>query len=184
MEPPILIVPGWTNSGPGHWQTLWEQAHPTWRRVEQIDWDTPDPEAWKSRLSAVVAETVARTGELPLLVGHSLGALLIPAWVDAHPDAHAAAALLVAPPDVERADIPTELAGFAPIPRTRLPFPSVLAASRSDPHLSWRRAVEFAATWGSTLHDCGAAGHLNTAAGFGTWEEGERLLTTLIQRTA
>jgi len=34
-QPPVLIVPGWTNSGPQHWQTLWEHEHPEYRRVEQ-----------------------------------------------------------------------------------------------------------------------------------------------------
>jgi predicted alpha/beta hydrolase family esterase len=184
MEPPVLIVPGWTNSGPEHWQSRWEKAHPTWRRVEQGDWDSPEPQAWLSALTAAVAETTARTGELPLLVGHSLGALLIAAWAAAQPDARAAAALLVAPPDVERSDTPSELVSFAPMPRARLPFPSVLAASRTDPYLSWNRAVEFAAAWGSSLHDCGAVGHLNTAAGFGAWPQGERLLAALMQRTA
>ena len=28
-DPPrVLIVPGWNNSGPEHWQTLWERADP------------------------------------------------------------------------------------------------------------------------------------------------------------
>ena len=38
---PVVIVPGWRNSGPGHWQTLWAQRLPVARRVEQDDWAKP-----------------------------------------------------------------------------------------------------------------------------------------------
>lgn len=38
---PALIVPGIGDSGPGHWQTIWEAQHPHWRRVEQRDWHHP-----------------------------------------------------------------------------------------------------------------------------------------------
>ncbi|MGO7423684.1 alpha/beta hydrolase, partial [Rhizobium ruizarguesonis] len=31
----ILIFPGYTNSGPGHWQSRWEAKLSTARRVEQ-----------------------------------------------------------------------------------------------------------------------------------------------------
>ena len=57
MSPPVLIVPGWTNSGSEHWQSLWQRAHPEWRRVEQADWDRPDPEAWRGALEAAVRDT-------------------------------------------------------------------------------------------------------------------------------
>lgn len=181
---PVLVVPGWTNSGPDHWQSRWLRAHPDWRRVEQRDWDLPDPAEWVAALDEAVREAGAAAGRPPVLVGHSLGALLVPAWVASRPAGRAAAALLVAPADVERADTPAELRGFAPVPLDRLPFPSVLAASRDDPYVSWERAVDFAAAWGAELHDCGAAGHLNTAAGFGPWPEGERLLASLLERAA
>ena len=36
----VLLLPGWQNSGPQHWQTLWEQRH-GYHRVEQSDWDRP-----------------------------------------------------------------------------------------------------------------------------------------------
>ena len=32
-DPAILIVPGWSGSGPSHWQTIWEREHPEYRRV-------------------------------------------------------------------------------------------------------------------------------------------------------
>ncbi|MGD7478422.1 alpha/beta hydrolase, partial [Ralstonia pseudosolanacearum] len=38
----MLTVPGLYGSGPGHWQSRWEERFPDWRRVEQDDWSTPD----------------------------------------------------------------------------------------------------------------------------------------------
>ncbi|HEV8689766.1 MAG TPA: alpha/beta hydrolase, partial [Ideonella sp.] len=26
-SPRVLLLPGWLDSGPGHWQTLWETQH-------------------------------------------------------------------------------------------------------------------------------------------------------------
>ena len=42
----IVVVPGYTNSGPDHWQTRWQRKLSTARRVEQDDWDRPVREAW------------------------------------------------------------------------------------------------------------------------------------------
>ena len=41
-EADILIVPGWLNSGPDHWQSRWERNLKTARRIEQDDWHAPD----------------------------------------------------------------------------------------------------------------------------------------------
>lgn len=37
----ILIVPGYGNSGPEHWQSRWQQRIPSARRVEQKEWAKP-----------------------------------------------------------------------------------------------------------------------------------------------
>ena len=36
----VLILPGWQNSGPEHWQSRWETLH-GFHRVDQHDWMTP-----------------------------------------------------------------------------------------------------------------------------------------------
>ena len=69
--------------------------------------------------------------------------------------------------------------GFAPIPRARLPFPTILVASRNDSFSEFARAEELARSWGSRLVDAGASGHLNGDAGFGPWPLGESLLAEL-----
>ncbi|MBS0244400.1 MAG: serine hydrolase family protein, partial [Proteobacteria bacterium] len=88
----ILIVPGWTGSGPDHWQTRWEKRLSTARRVEQADWDTPRVSDWVER---IVAEVEASTRP-PVIVAHSLGVI---ATVAAAPriGERLAGAFLVAP---------------------------------------------------------------------------------------
>ncbi|MGB7481435.1 MAG: alpha/beta fold hydrolase, partial [Burkholderiaceae bacterium] len=99
----ILLLPGLYGSGAGHWQTLWEERLPHAQRVMQRDWDAPRRAEWVEQLDAVLRET---TGPV-LLAAHSLGCATAVWWAATHGAAtHAArvrGALLVAPPDVERA---------------------------------------------------------------------------------
>ncbi|HEX2210842.1 MAG TPA: alpha/beta hydrolase [Longimicrobium sp.] len=171
----MLIIPGWTNSGPEHWQTLWERSDPhRFHGVEQRDWDTPRRRDWIATLDAAIGAEPAP----PVLVAHSLGCIAVAHWAAAHPRP-IAGALLVAPPDVERPDMPREVRDFAPVPRRPLPFRSILVASDDDEYITMDRAEHFARCWGSELVRAGRAGHINTDAGFGPWPGGERLLGNL-----
>ncbi len=173
----VLIVPGYTNSGPEHWQTLWERARPCFRRVEQVDWDHPVKSSWIDALDRAVT---AESGPV-CLVAHSLGCATVAHWAAERPHAWVRAALLVAPADVDREDFPSAVVGFRPMPLIPLPFPSVVVASSDDPYVSLERARGFAERWGSRLIEAGAKGHINTAAGFGPWPEGERILAQLLE---
>jgi len=175
MKPPVLIVPGWGDSGDAHWQTLWEKANADFQRVVQRDWLYPICAEWVQTLAA----GIRAAGGPVVLVAHSLGCLAIAhcARDDASLPIHGA--LLVAPPDVERPDFPPVLEGFAPIPRARLPFPSIVVASRDDPFSEFARAQALAEAWGSRLVDAGEQGHMNADAGLGPWPAGERLLQAL-----
>ena len=42
----FIIVPGWRDSGPGHWQSLWADRLAGAVRVQQDDWITPSRQAW------------------------------------------------------------------------------------------------------------------------------------------
>jgi predicted alpha/beta hydrolase family esterase len=164
----ILVVPGYTNSGPDHWQSRWQERLSTARRVTQDSWDQPEPEAWRDAVIAAV-QAAARP---VVLVAHSLGVV---SCVQAAPylaPGRVVGAFLVALPDVERPDTPAVLRTFAPIPREHLPFRSVLVTSRSDPYTAYDRAGEFAAAWGAELVDAGESGHLNSESGHGPWPEG------------
>lgn len=175
-EPQVLIVPGLNGSGPGHWQTLWEVAHPDWERVEQRDWTNPTVEDWVSALDGTV-----RSGRRPvILVAHSLGCITVAHWGRSCRITPVAGALLVAPANVERENRPEGVARFAPIPRSPLPFPSLLVGSENDPHSALPFARELAAAWRSRFVNAGRQGHINIASGHGPWTEGEKLLEEVL----
>jgi predicted alpha/beta hydrolase family esterase len=176
---PVLIVPGWGNSGPDHWQTLWQAEEPDWVRVQQRDWERPGAVAWLAAIDEVVSGLTLK----PVLVGHGLGAIAIVKWA-AIRKGKAAGAFLVAPVDVEAFDCLSELRPFAPIPRRAIPFPVHVVASHDDPYVSPERAKAFATSWGAAFTDIGAAGHINADSGHGPWPEGRALLEGLLARVA
>ncbi len=177
MRPPILIIPGQGNSGPGHWQSLWEANLPYASRVQMPNWDFPHRPDWVEALDAAVRRA-NETGP-PLLVAHSLGCLAVVHWADAYRrPIHGA--LLVAPPDVEAPEHREAFASFAPIPLHALPFDSRVVASSNDPYVSVARAREFADAWLSRFTEVGPRGHLNTASGHGPWALGEGLLEDML----
>jgi predicted alpha/beta hydrolase family esterase len=73
------------------------------------------------------------------------------------------------------------LHSWSPIVRERLPFPSIVAASRNDAYCSLLRASGLALAWGSRLVDCGAVGHINADSRLGDWPEGFALLQDLLK---
>lgn len=184
-EPTFLLLPGWQNSGPAHWQSLWEQHH-GYQRVEQHDWMRPLRGDWVARLQDVVLDIAQarRDGSAPriVLVAHSLGCQLVAAWAQhsglGH---HISGALLVAPGDPERAELAGVLASWSPVANRPLPFPSVLLGSHDDPYCSLERARLFAATWGARFVDCGNCGHINADSGLGMWPDGHARLMALCQ---
>jgi predicted alpha/beta hydrolase family esterase len=181
MAADVLIVPGWMNSGPEHWQTIWERDTPAYQRVTQSDWDNPRRPDWIANLDRAVEQASAPV----VFVAHSLGCIAVAAWAETASPAvrsRCAGAFLVAPADVDRPDLDPALRAWQPAPRARLPFPSLMVASHTDDYVTFSRATALAASWGSELVDAGEAGHLNTAAGYGPWPDGRRLLAEFIRR--
>ncbi|MFC4452516.1 alpha/beta hydrolase [Deinococcus sonorensis] len=176
MTPTLIIVPGLNDSGPQHWQTLWEHKYGA-ARVHQDDPDHPVPALWSQRLQEVVDAT---PGPL-VLVGHSCGVLNIVHWAGTHAvPARVLGALLVAPTDAEQADMLDEVRPYAPVPLQPLPFPALVVASENDPYSAFTRAEQMAAAWEAELVTAGEAGHINVLSGHGEWEEGEVLLAECI----
>ncbi|GKX35968.1 alpha/beta hydrolase [Hoeflea sp. WL0058] len=177
-EADILIVPGYKNSGPQHWQSRWEAKLSTARRVEQEAWSKPVCEDWMENIRKAVVEATKPV----VIVAHSLG---VAATIKTVPQiGHlVSGALLVAPPDVANPKIrPRHLQTFGPYSRDPLPFPSVVIASRDDPFCSYDVADEIAAAWGSLMMDAGEAGHINDEAGFGPWPEGLMVFARFLGR--
>ncbi|MTD56587.1 RBBP9/YdeN family alpha/beta hydrolase [Amycolatopsis pithecellobii] len=176
----MIIVPGWGGSGGDHWQSCWLRDRCGAVRVEQRDWERPDRDEWVAELD----DTVRRAAGPVVLVAHSLGCHTVAHWAHRH-DAQVRAALLVAPPDIGySASRGAPIAGFGPPAADPLPFPTVLAASSTDPwaEIDWSRML--ANQWGARFVALGDAGHVNTEAGFGPWPQGEELLRDLLAETA
>ncbi len=174
----VLLLPGWQNSGPQHWQSRWEAQH-GFRRVDQADWDWPRRGDWMARLDGVLLD-----GSQPaLLVAHSLGCHLVAAWAAHSRHTHRVrAALLVAPPDLERDDMPPQVCTWRPIVRQRLPFPATLLFSDDDPCCAPARTQRLAADWGAEPFSVGAVGHVNGDSALGDWPAGLAHLTRLAER--
>ncbi|HVZ42549.1 MAG TPA: alpha/beta fold hydrolase [Ramlibacter sp.] len=173
----VLLLPGWQDSGPQHWQSLWGERY-GYLRVTQHEWMRPLRGDWIARLE----EVLLTRDEPAVLVAHSLGCMLAVAWAAHSRNTHRVkAALLVAPGDTERPDLRELLASWSPIPLQALPFPSVMVASRDDPYCEFERARLFAYAWGSQLIDYGPCGHINADSGLASWPEGHVLLQDLMK---
>lgn len=175
----FLIVPGFNGSGPGHWQHHWLQDIDAAELVEQDNWTHPVLAQWLHKLEA---ELVGNPGAI--LVGHSLGAILIANLAGRLSAEHVDGAILVAPADVEAAKRrhPGRI-DFGAMPRRRLPFPSIVVASQTDPYMPWHKSGEYAGIWGSGLIDLGDAGHINVASGHGRWPEIYNVASSLSRDT-
>lgn len=178
LRPRVLTVPGLDSSGPTHWQTLWEQGRGDTGRVELGQWTLPHRNSWISRLDQAIREARRPV----VLAAHSLGCVAVAWWAafaGRLPDNRVIGALLVAPADVDEPGTSERITPFAPMPLRRLPFPSLLVASRDDPWMRFDRARDLARHWGSRLVDAGELGHINADSDLADWPEGQALLTQL-----
>ena len=162
----VLILPGLTNSGPEHWQTLWEKQF-NLKRVNQDNWNSPICDDWVERLE----QSIRQADDKVVLVSHSLACILVVKWAEKYPRS-IGGALLVAPSDTESVNYPPEAKGFSPIPLKKLPFASIVVASSNDPYVTLKRAQQFAQAWGSNFVSIGEKGHINSASHLGIQNDG------------
>jgi uncharacterized protein len=180
-QPTIVFVPGLRDHVEEHWQTILQKKIPGARSVPPLENDKLSRAA---RVEALQAALAGIDGPV-ILVAHSAGVMITVNWAQKY-DRPIHGAVLAAPADVESpmpAGYPTVDVlrdnGWCPIPRERLPFPSILAASTNDPLCAFERAAGFARDWDSRFVDVGAVGHINPAAGFGEWAQAEDLIRQL-----
>lgn len=167
-----LIVPGLDGSPAPHWQDWWARQDRAALTVDLSDPAHPDPRRWEEELAGMIL-----IHPDCVLVGHSLGAVLIARLLSVWPQARVRAALLVAPAETAGND---RIGHFGPIPEKRLAPPALVVASRNDPWMGFGRAAQLADAWGAGLVDLGDAGHVNTASGHGPWPEGMALRESLL----
>jgi predicted alpha/beta hydrolase family esterase len=182
--PTVLIVPGLRDQVDAHWQTLLAARLVRMRTVPPMGREDLD---CATRVAAIEREAQAIEGPV-ILVAHSGGCVMVAHWAR-RTRRPVLGALLAAPPDFERPmpeGYPTLEAlregGWLPMPRQRLPFPGIVAASRNDPLAAYGRVADLARDWGSRLIDLGEVGHLNPASGFGEWPQAEQLIAELAAR--
>lgn len=178
----VLIIPGLREHVPDHWQTLLAAKLPRVRSVAPLEHDKLSCAA---RVDAIDRALAAIEGPV-IIVAHSAGAMMVAHWAALRATREIRGALLAAPADLETpmpAGYPTtealELNGWLPIPRARLPFPSIVAAGSNDPLTRLDRARDFAQAWGSRFVELGAVGHLNPASGHGEWPRAEEFIREL-----
>lgn len=176
MNTTTLILTGFGDSDPGHWQSRWEVMNTNFVKVQQRDWDHPVCNDWIDTLDKSASQI---NGEI-ILVAHSLGCLLVAHWA-ARTHTKVKGALLVAPPDSGRADFPEQITGFHPFPLAPFNFPSIVVASSDDPYGDLLFSEACATAWGSRFVNIGSAGHINTKSGFGAWPEGLMLHQQLVE---
>ncbi len=175
-----MIVPGIWNSGPEHWQTLWqdERAASGGRvlRIGPSSWSEPEPDDW----TAAISRAVAASDEPPVLIAHSLGVLAVAEWLRGSGRPAVAGAFLVAPPDPDAPGFPEAARGFraptALADADRAGVPARMVVSDDDPYCTSDRAVGFAGAIGAEVIRVGALGHVNVASGIGSWDPGRALL--------
>jgi len=177
----VLIVPGLRDHVAEHWQTYLQARLPNARSVPPLTEDKLDLDA---RVAAIQHELSQIDGPV-ILVAHSAGTLMVAHWAARH-DRPIKGALLVTPPDLEgqwpeHYPSPASLAerGWAPLPQQPLPFPCLVAASDNDPLASPEAVQRMAGAWGASLVELGRVGHMNPAAGFGDWPDGDALIQML-----
>lgn len=181
VTPTILIVPGLRDHVPEHWQTLLEQKLPKAKSVPRMERDKLSCAAWVAKLD----ESLAAIDGSVILVAHSAGVMIAVHWAARH-RRPIEGALLATPPDFESPlpeGYPTQEVlrqnGWLPTPRTRLPFPSIVAASANDPLGRFERVEALAQAWGSRIVTLGNVGHLNPASGYGEWPRAEEFIRDL-----
>ena len=177
----VLIVPGLREHVAEHWQTLLQARLAKVRSVPPLEHNKLSLAA---RVEAIARELEQIDGPV-ILVGHSAGVLMLVHWASLH-QRPIKGALLVAPPDLDcdwPAGYPTPESlrenGWDPLPKGKLAFPNILAASTNDHLASFEAATRMAAKWGSELVNLGDVGHVNPAAGFGPWPKAEEFIRQL-----
>jgi uncharacterized protein len=176
----ILMIPGPGNADPDHWLARWGTKLSTARLVVDEDWNRQGPD---DPAGATLA-AIEASDKPVVLVAHSAGVL---SAILAAPLAlkRIAGAFLVSPPDLEgNGPLARKLRRSGDYPRDPLPFPSVVVASRNDPHCGFDHAGDLANAWGSLFIDAGESGHINGESGHGPWPEGSMVFAQFIGRLA
>jgi predicted alpha/beta hydrolase family esterase len=182
FPPTLLIIPGLRDHVPDHWQSLLAKKLAPSRVVCSVPPLGRVDLSCSKRVAAIQQSLQAIHGPV-IAVAHSGGVISLAHWAHRHGRANVVGAVLAAPVDLDTplpegyptfADL--QHGGWFPVPRAKLPFPSLVAVSSNDPLAEQSRVEQFARDWGSECVHVGAVGHLSPAFGFGEWPQAEDLI--------
>ncbi|CCB71256.1 RBBP9/YdeN family alpha/beta hydrolase [Streptantibioticus cattleyicolor] len=178
-----VIIPGIDGSDDRHWQTVWERRWGTSAvRISPASWSAPDLDDWTDAVQTAY-DHAARRDSRVVLVAHSLGCWAAATWLGKNPASPTAGAFLVAPPDPHGPAFPRRSAAtFTTVRAHPLPGPALVVATTDDPYCTPDSAADLAARWNARYHLTGPHGHLNSASGLGSWQDGRELLESLTGR--
>ena len=178
-----VIAPGYEDSRPTHWQSLWQQA---WGsdavRIQVPDWGRPDLAVWTAALREVTRPddvVVAHSMGCPTTVAALLG-------LDGGAPMRCRAAFLVCPPDLRAPSLPDGVTGFQAVAaglEAPLPVPAQVVGSTDDPYCQLDVTRRMARAWQAPLHVMEDRGHINQDSGLADWPLGQALLDGLVARS-
>lgn len=169
-----ILVPGLRGPAPEHWQE--HLARETGAIQLRTDRDPLDLPARIADLEEAVSGAASSAGPI-VLVAHSAGVPTSLHWATGGGSAdRIAAALLITPPTLS-AELPAHYprlaelaeAGWLPLPRSPLPFPTTVGVSDDDALGPAPEVLDLAGAWGAGVLRLGAVGHANPASGYGRW---------------
>ena len=168
----LLFLPGLGDTGPGHWLTRWEKKLSTARLIAMPG--RPCRDEWAARIVDAMAQATRPRPLRPVVfIAHDLGCNALAAAAPFLAGADLRGAFLVAPATQARiAADPAIDAAFGQLPAAPLPFPSLCAASATDPRNPLALSEAWAAAIGARFIGAGDAGGIDDASGHGPWPEG------------
>ena len=169
-----VLSPGYTNSGPDHWQTHLENTYTSFERIIHDNWDFVDRERWVQEIE----NTLCLLDDEIIVIGHSCGSNAIAqlANTDSPHKFKVKAAVLVAPANVDDKHLPPDITAQSPLPYNKLPFPTLVIGSDNDPFMSLKVLEDLAEAWGAELTVLPSAGHIASSDGYGVWPEVAELI--------
>jgi predicted alpha/beta hydrolase family esterase len=167
----IVLVPDLGGIPPGHWLGEWQAAMPATVRLSAHAPSARHCAAWIQGIE----NAVRSAGPGATLVAHGLGCLAVAQWARvSRQSVHAA--LMVSVPDPGHPGFPKQTQGFVPVPRSVLPFRTMLVATETDG--DWQHALARADDWDASFVVVGRI--LDPGPVRQTWPEGWALLENLI----
>lgn len=177
-ETNILTIAGLDNSGPNHWQSLWEHQFENCERIELGQWSAPDRNIWVRR----IAETIAGVEAPIIIAAHSLGCHAFTQWFADAPELDRqkiAGALLVAPPDLSRPRLQSRITGFDEVAQFSTAIPMIVVGSDNDPYAQSAYVWRLSRQWDARFVNAGPFGHINADSRIADWPYGLYLLASL-----